>query len=97
MRGKAKVDRNQKEIVDALRNCDGVSVAIASAMGKGFPDLIVGYNGINYLIEIKDGMKPSSGQRLTSDQIKFINGWHGQYNVVNSVSAAKSAIGYKNS
>ena len=40
----AKVDRNQPEIVDALRKC-GAFVKDCSGVGAGFPDLIVCFRG----------------------------------------------------
>lgn len=87
MRRAAKIDENQKEIVQALRAM-GCSVAITSAVGAGFTDLVVGYRGVNYLVEIKDGSKPPSAQKLTPDQIEFHESWRGQKAVVNSVDAA---------
>jgi hypothetical protein len=44
MKRAAKVDINQKEIVAYLRKI-GASVAVMSAVGQGFPDLVVGWRG----------------------------------------------------
>jgi len=82
-----RVDRNQNEIVEALRRI-GCSVAVTSGVGVGFPDLVVGYRGANYLIEIKDGSKPPSEQKLTPDQQDFKALWRGQYAVVNTPEKA---------
>ncbi len=101
MRRAAKIDTNQNEIVDALRLA-GATVAITSAVGGGFPDLVVGYECRNYLIEVKDGKKSPSKQRLTPDQKIFLFGdpgnekslpWAGSVTVVNSVEAALAVIG----
>jgi len=46
----ARVDANQKEIVTMLRRM-GYSVAVTSDCGKGFPDIVVGRSGKNYLFE----------------------------------------------
>ena len=62
MRRAAKVDDNQKEIVSALRKL-GASVLITSQLKNCF-DILVGYKGINYIIEIKDGKKPPSQRML---------------------------------
>lgn len=83
----AKIDANQNEIVAALRNI-GCTVQILSSVGKGCPDILVGFRGENFLIEIKDGNKPPSGQKLTPDQVEWHANWNGQVNVANSVEAA---------
>ena len=79
-----RTDANQTKIVTDLRRI-GFSVAITSSLGKGFPDLVVGKNGINYLFEIKDADKPPSGKRLTEDEQKFFDGWRGQVNKVETI------------
>lgn len=76
MRTAAKVDRNQREIVAALRQI-GASVQPLHMVGKGCPDLLVGYQGNTYLYEIKDGQKPPSKRKLTPDEIKWIGDWQG--------------------
>ena len=82
-----KVDANQPEIVDTFRKL-GCSVAITSSAGDGFSDLVVGVAGLNLLVEVKDGSKVPSAQKLTKDQVKFRDNWRGQYCVVNSVNQA---------
>jgi hypothetical protein len=44
-------------------------------VGQGVPDLLVGLRGKTYLMEIKDGQKPPSDQKLTPDQLEWINAW----------------------
>src|SRR5574343_366683 len=87
MRIASKTDRNHQEIINALRKC-GFSVFSLHRVGKGFPDLIVGKNGVNVLLEIKDGAKPKSAQKLTSDEIAFHSEWRGQVAVVGSAEEA---------
>lgn len=92
MRRAAKVDANQAEIVKALRDA-GYSVAITSQLGGGFPDLVVGIvrkdgHLSNVLLEVKDGSKPPSQQKLTDDELAFSDNWHGAVITVNSVLAA---------
>ena len=91
MRRKARVDANQPEIVAALRTF-GASVAITSQAGQGFPDIVVGYRGVNYMIEIKDSAKPPSAQKLTADQEPFHEAWRGQIAVCNSIEEAIEVI-----
>ena len=73
-----KVDANQKQIVDALRKISGVTVFSTHTIGKGLPDIVVGYCGVNYLFEIKDGSKPPSQQKLTPMEETFFDTWKGQ-------------------
>ena len=58
------------------------------SVGKGCPDILVGRNGMNYLIEIKDGNKPKSAQKLTPDQVEWHEKWNGSVVVINSAEQA---------
>jgi hypothetical protein len=88
----SRVDDNHHEIVRVLREV-GATVHDGAAIGDGFPDLIVGFRGINYLIEIKDGSKIPSRRRLTPAQEKFHSTWRGQATTVTNELEALSAIG----
>ena len=92
MRRAAKVDANQREVVAALRDA-GATVQLLHAVGEGCPDLLVGYRGGNYLLEVKDGRKPPSAQKLTPQQEIWHRDWRGHRVVVNSPEAALVAIG----
>lgn len=85
MRLKARTDENQTEIVKLFRKL-GYSVHHTHMIGQGFPDLVVGNFGHNYLIEIKDGKKVKSKQSLTDDENDFRLKWKGQYTIINSVN-----------
>jgi Holliday junction resolvase len=87
MRLKARTDANQREIVEALRAI-GCSVLVLSAVGKGCPDILVGYAGKNFLLEIKDGAKKPSDRRLTPDEERLHPEWCGQVAIVESVDRA---------
>ena len=54
MRRAAKVDKNQAEIVAALRQA-GVQVQSLAAIGRGVPDLLCSRAMRVWLIEVKDG------------------------------------------
>lgn len=69
-------------IVEALRKA-GRSVFILSATGNGVPDLLVGYKGRNYLLEVKE----VSG-KLTPPQVKFFQEWPGQAAIVRTIEEA---------
>ncbi len=69
-------DSNHAEIRQAFRD-RGFSVRDTHMVGDGFPDIVVGREGINVLIEIKDGAKPPSKRQLTKDETKFMDEWTG--------------------
>jgi hypothetical protein len=83
-----RVDENQKEIVKAFREI-GASVQILSDVGKGCPDLLIGFAGRNWLIEIKNGNKPPSQQQLTEKEQQFFNTWRGQVCIIRSIEQAR--------
>jgi hypothetical protein len=76
MRRAAKTDRNQTEIVEAMRKA-GATVQSLAAVGQGVPDLLVGYCNRTALIEVKDGSKPPSARQLTPDQQQWHQNWQG--------------------
>ena len=81
-----RADANQNEIVSQLRDC-GVSVEVLSQVGKAFPDLLVGFRGKNYLMEVKgeDG-------ELSADQVKWHFEWNGQVCVVRTFGEALAVL-----
>lgn len=92
MRARGRVDANQNEVVAALRAV-GCNVAITSSLGSGFVDLVVfrPATGLLRLIELKDGSKPPSKQKLTPDEVEFARKfpvW-----VVRNVAEALAAMG----
>lgn len=92
MRRAARVDENQEKVVKALRAV-GATVQTLAAIGKGVPDLLVGYQGQTFLLEVKDGQKPPSERRLTEDQLTWHGAWRGgPLAVVDSVDAALRVI-----
>jgi hypothetical protein len=68
----ARQDRNQTEIVDAFEKIGATVEAIRSLHG-GCPDLLVGFQGRNYLIEVK---VPKEG-RLSDSQKVWRDNWSG--------------------
>lgn len=88
MRRIARVDGNQADIVAALRAV-GATVQPLHTVGKGCPDLLVGYRGVNHLLEVKNGSD------VTDDQRQWIGTWCGMVTVVHSVDQALQSIGAK--
>jgi hypothetical protein len=85
----SRADLNQNEIVKALRAV-GVTVHITNQVGCGFPDLVCGVFGKNYLLEVKN--KETRG-RLTPEQEIFLDKWKGKVHVVTSVNEALRVVG----
>lgn len=71
-----RADANQKEIVGALRKA-GALVHITSQCGDGFPDLLVGWDDQLILMEVKDGSKKPSAQKLSPKEQAFFDKWQG--------------------
>lgn len=76
MRRAAKVDKNHAEIVDALRKSGWLVLSLA-AVGKGCVDILAYHLARDELkmVEVKDGSKPPSKQKLTPDQVYFHSLW----------------------
>lgn len=67
-----KVDSNHGYIVQGLKALR-FSVCDLSGVGQGVPDLIVGYRGVNVLVEIKSNRKNG----LTFSQKEWHRTWQG--------------------
>lgn len=65
-----RTDSNQREIVDAFRQCGWV-VKYTHAIGSGFPDLLIAKGGVLKQVEVKDGKKPPSARKLTDDEAEY--------------------------
>lgn len=87
----AKVDANQPEIVAALRSM-GVSVQPLHTVGKGCPDLLCAIADLTFTIEVKDGAKPPSAQKLTPDQVEWHKNWRAPVYIVNSIATAVDLV-----
>lgn len=87
-----RADRNQPLIVRDLRRA-GATVTPTHMVGKGFPDLVCGYRGQTFLLEIKDGNLPPSRKRLTPDEELWHQEWRGQVAVVETSEDALRVIG----
>lgn len=84
-------DANHTDVVEALRGV-GASVLILADVGDGCPDVLIGFRGVNLLLEIKDGRKPPSARKLTRDQETFIRNWRGTVYIVFSAEDALNVV-----
>lgn len=92
MRRASKIDRNQPEIVAALRRA-GATVQPLHTVGGGCPDLLVGFRGVNFIIEVKDWQAARSDRELNPAQVEWHDGWKGTVHKVETVDAALAVIG----
>lgn len=81
MRRAARTDKNHTAVMTALCGM-GCSVQSLAATGAGVPDLLVGYRGRTYLVEVKDGDKSASRRKLTAVQERWHRWWRGMPVVV---------------
>ena len=82
-----RTDANQQPIVDDLRKV-GATVTVISGFGHGVPDLLVGYRGKNYLLEVKT----ETGE-FTKREKEWFGEWQGQASVVRNITEALWEIG----
>lgn len=76
-----RVDANQSVIVKTFRQF-GYAVAHTHQAGEGFPDIVVAKNGLNVLVEVKDGDRTPSARMLKPKQRKFLFLWPGMACVI---------------
>lgn len=83
-------DANQGSIILALRRC-GATVLDLSSVGDGCPDLLIGYHGMDRLLEVKTAAGTTS-----AGQSAFARTWRGwPVSVVRSEAEAMLAIGIR--
>jgi len=91
MRTAARVDANQPEIVNALRAIGAYVLHLHQL--KNCCDLLVGFRGRTYLMEIKDPAQPPSKRQLTPGEAKFRDEWKGTpYHIVETIDQALKII-----
>lgn len=91
MRRAAKVDNTQPAITKALRDA-GMTVQPLHVVGKGCPDLIVGWRGKhNVLLEVKTGDRECD-RKLTQMETDWHAAWNGQVAIVSTPEEAVLAV-----
>lgn len=87
LRTASRVDANQASIVRALRAV-GATVLHTHQLKNCF-DLLVGYRGRTFLMEVKDPAQPPSKRQLTEGEARFREEWRGSpYHVVHTPDEA---------
>lgn len=91
MRVRARKDANHAEIVKTFREL-GAQVVDLANIGNGVPDLLVSTGKRTFLVEVKDGSKPPSQQKLTTDEKEFHSVWRGELFTITSIPEAINLI-----
>ena len=82
----ARKDANHNEIADHFK-AHGATVGDLSQV-KRLCDMVVGYRGINELVEVKDGSKPPSQQKLTEGEQDCHDRYTGTISIITSTDDA---------
>ncbi len=91
LRTASRVDANQPAVVKALRAI-GASILYTHQLKNCF-DILVGYRGRTFLMEIKDPAQPPSARQLTPGEAEFRDTWRGSpYHIVYSPEQAIAII-----
>lgn len=89
MRYNLRVDANQKDVVQALKQV-GASVYV---IGRPV-DLLVGYRQTTFLLEVKNTQTAYGRKGLSKSQLEFATSWRGgKVWAVSSVSEALAVLG----
>lgn len=88
---RCRLDGNHTAVCAALRNAGMEPLSLAK-VGEGCPDIVVGWLGVNVLLEIKDGEKPPSARQLTAAEQDFHATWPGQVHIAESPEQAVLAV-----
>lgn len=87
--------------VDTVLGCPGLTI-VSRQLEPAIIDYVlkqmglIGYSihaGANLLVEIKDGSKPPSAQRLTPDEQEWHSTWRGQKCIVANPEEARRIVG----
>lgn len=87
MRRRGRIDGNQQIVIAYLRRF-GATVEILSNVGGGCPDLLVGFRGVNLLVEVKDPSQSKSTRALTPAQKEWHASWKGRVHIIETPEEA---------
>ena len=83
MRRAARQDNNHHELVEALKKIGAKCYFVGKPV-----DILCGFRGRNYLLEIKRPDKRGQLSAITQEQRDFMAGWSGQVAIVHTIDEA---------
>lgn len=88
-----RVDANHRAVIEAMEE-EGAAVTSLHKAGEGVPDALISVAGVWALVEIKDGSKPPSAQKLTEPQKAFwaLHRDCGAWAIIRDVEAARRFV-----
>ena len=84
-------DHNHGSIADAFLLL-GCSVIDLCSVGKGVGDLLIGYEGLTLMVEIKNPLMPPSKRRLTKAQEELRLDWTGGARLVETLEDVEATV-----
>ena len=91
MRQAAKRDENEAGIILAL---EAAGATVQQLSMKDVPDLLVGYHGQNFIMEVKNTERHvAEDKELSAGQERWISRWMGYVWIVHNPEEALRAIG----
>lgn len=84
----SRLDENHTSIVTTLRSVKCCTVQSLAGVRHGVPDLLVGFRGKNFLLEVK-----TENSDLNENEVIWHERWKGQKRVVRSSLEALLAVG----
>lgn len=90
-------DSNQSDLFKAINQIPGVVAVDLGSVGKGVTDLLIGFDGVNYLAEVK--LQPVKGKvfrsqsKLNKTQVAWHDLWPGQVGVVRNLDDVLNLLG----
>lgn len=91
IRTASRVDANQPALVAGLRRF-GCSVLHLHQLKNCF-DLLVGYRGRTFIMEVKDPAQPLGKRQLTPGEEAFRRTWRGsEYHIIHTIDEALAII-----
>lgn len=87
-RRRPHIDENQPEIV-AYLEARGATVQSLAGVGRGCLDLLVGYRGVNLVVEVKN---PDGRDTVEDSQKRWVANWRGQLSFVRTTKEAGALL-----
>ena len=89
----ARTDQNHASLLKNIRTIPRVTVCDLGGTGSGCPDVMLGFMGCNYLLEIKRPDVVPSASKLNDMQVEWHDKWTGQVAIVRTFDDVLKVLG----